>query len=262
MDWFSPKCPVTDKEKGWIERNLRWFLDEFGWRTVLEVAVVLPEPEFFPDPYDGSYDCVRRLVDRVCGYMRLDPGRVTLEIFEDPGRAIYDSGFPLGRGGSFRGPAGEYVGDLGIESGIIRIESSLLDQADSLIATIAHELGHLILLGEGRLTGREKDQEELTELLTVFYGLGVIKANAVFTRHDSWRSSLLGYLPEAMYGQALASFAWMRNEKKPAWAGYLDRPVRADFKQALRYLQKSRDTELPVLGLDQVWQDFFKGLPE
>ena len=79
MAWFSPKCPVTDNEKAWVEHNLLWFLEQFGQQTFLDVNVILPTPAFFPDPFKGSEECVRRLVDRVCGYMQVAPHRVTKE---------------------------------------------------------------------------------------------------------------------------------------------------------------------------------------
>ena len=48
------------------------------------------------------------------------------------------------------------------------------------VAVIAHELAHVLLLGNGYLGGHEKDHEELTDLLTVFSGLGIFTANAAF----------------------------------------------------------------------------------
>ena len=46
----------------------------------------------------------------------------------------------------------------------------------------------------------------------------------------------------AMYGYALALRAWQRKEARPTWKRYLKPGVRAEFEQALRFLQhESRD---------------------
>jgi len=48
----------------------------------------------------------------------------------------------------------------------------------SLVATMAHELGHVILLGGNLLTHDTPDQEPMTDLLTGFTGLGIFTANS------------------------------------------------------------------------------------
>ena len=51
--------------------------------------VVLPRPEYFPDPFRGTAEDASRMLDRVCGYMDIDPGTVELSFYQDrnrPGR--------------------------------------------------------------------------------------------------------------------------------------------------------------------------------
>jgi hypothetical protein len=80
----------------------------------------------------------------------------------------------------------------------------------ALVATIAHELGHTLLLGDGRISSRREDHEPLTDLLTIFFGIGIFSANAAFdsTQEDQgqygyMRTTRLGYLTEPMYGYGL-----------------------------------------------------------
>jgi hypothetical protein len=103
------------------------------------------------------------------------------------------------------------------------------------------------------LRGDERDHEDLTDLVTVFLGLGIISANAAFRfqqwqspSQQGWRVSRQGYLSEPMYGYALASYAWMRGERRPAWATYLAPDLRRYYQQALKYLHETGDTVLPV----------------
>ncbi len=115
-----------------------------------------------------------------------------------------------------------------------------------LVATAAHELGHVILLGGNLMSRDTSDHEPMTDLLTIFLGLGIFTANsaAQFKQFQSdrkigWSMQRLGYLPEPVFGYALAKFAVERSEKKPAWARHLSANVRADFKNSTRWLDEN-----------------------
>jgi hypothetical protein len=111
----------------------------------------------------------------------------------------------------------------------------------ALAATIAHEIGHVRLLGEGRVSPDRPDGEQLTDLTAVFFGFGVFSANAAFDySRDSrgWRSSTLGYLGERLLAFGLACCAFRRGEQAPAWATALDTNPRVYLKQGLRYLER------------------------
>jgi hypothetical protein len=85
----------------------------------------------------------------------------------------------------------------------------------------------------------QPDQEQLTDLSTVFFGLGVFTANAAFDYsqdHRGWQTSQLGYLGERLFGYALAYYAWLRTEETPAWTNQLDTNPAAYMRQGLRYL--------------------------
>jgi len=44
--------------------------------------------------------------------------------------------------------------------------------------TALHELGHVLLLADGKISKDRKDHEHLTDLLTVWLGLGIFTANS------------------------------------------------------------------------------------
>jgi hypothetical protein len=50
---------------------------------MLESRVILPTPEFFPDPYSKDPASAEMMFKQVCGYMRVDRGPVRFEIFAD-----------------------------------------------------------------------------------------------------------------------------------------------------------------------------------
>jgi hypothetical protein len=112
--------------------------------------------------------------------MGLDPGCVELSLYDDQSPLAGQPNFE----GQWQGTAGLYHP----EGGRFRVWVELENLADPLgmVATMAHELGHVHLLGHGRISGEAEDHEPLTDLLTVFFGLGVITANPVI-REQSWQ---------------------------------------------------------------------------
>lgn len=238
MFWSTPKCPVDDDDKAWLEASMEWLLDEFGADTFRNVTVVLPTDEFFPDSYYGDEDDVWALVERACGYMEVNPDSIELDFFDNPHGDLQKNVQWLES--TYDGASGHYQKRR--NKFVVSLATSQLADPMSLVATIAHELGHVRLLGEARLSAGFEDHEPLTDLLTVFFGFGVFTANSSFSFQQSdtgWRTGSQGYLTEEMLGYALALFALMRGERNPAWSKYLDGSVKTYFKDGHRYLEKT-----------------------
>jgi hypothetical protein len=90
----------------------------------------------------------------------------------------------------------------------------------------------------------DEDHEQLTDLLTVYLGFGVITANAVVFEQNwtlgnwsGWRMKRSGYLDMRTFGYALAKFSLSRGEQKVAWLKDLRPDVRHAFQESLRILQ-------------------------
>src|SRR6185503_8713139 len=105
-----------------------------------------------------------------------------------------------------------------------------------------------------RITREDRHHEDLTDLITVFLGLGIFNANASFQfsqwtsySHQGWSTSRAGYLSEEMFAYALACYARLRNDPKPQWAKHLSMNVAAHFKTCLKYLAKGGETKLKIL---------------
>lgn len=243
MFWTTPKCPLDDESRQWVDESFRWLIEELSPEIVRDVPVVLPEERFFPDPYDGSRRSIRKMVDRVCEYMDVDPESIEVRFFE---------GESVGRIHPLASPESEETHPLGIyrmkPSGkySISLNTDQANNPEMMVATIAHELGHVILLGEGRLDDDFPDHEPMTDLLTVAYGFGVFSANSSFVfeqwtnaQFQGWRAGGAGYLTEEAYAYSLALFAHFRSERKPAWTRHLKTNVRAYFKQSAKFIERN-----------------------
>jgi hypothetical protein len=241
MAWLRPRCPVSDRERDWIEENMQWLRGEFG-DDRLTAPVTLPTKDFFPPPFSGSDADVLGVVTAVARYMGAT-GEVLVAFTDD-----YDHAQQLARlmPGGFRvhGAAGAYRDHGG--SAIVTLDRSGSREPARLLAVIAHEVGHVRLLGEGRIDTGRADHEPLTDLATVYLGMGVFTANAAFSfgtvggsglEATGWRAQRLGYLTEQMFGYALARWALMRGQPDPDWARYLDTNPRVYMKQAIRHIR-------------------------
>jgi hypothetical protein len=220
---------------------------------MLEAKVILPTPEHFPDPYDGTPAAAELLFSRVCSYMKVDRGSVELEVFADETEGLREI-LPYWTGDAQKHAAGMYVDDDDEENArtetrsmVVAIRSTQLKDPLALVATVAHELGHVTLLGGRLLDPRTPDHEPLTDLLAVFLGLGIFSANSAARfkqyqdeRRQGWSMQRLGYLPEQVYGYALAKFALGRGEHKPEWVKHLSTNVRTYFKQSRAWLEKNQ----------------------
>ncbi len=231
FDWLGPKCPLDTYEKMWTECRMRWLVEKLGLDRLVGAEVILPEHRYFPDPYSGTPADAQRIFDRVCGYMKLDPDRFDLQVLADD---------------AIEGAVGLY--SQGERPQIVLAYAQLSDP-ERLVATIAHELAHDILLGGGLITASEQDHEPLTDLVPVFLGLGLFTANAPVRdrsySQNNWHYFKIdrqGYLSSCILGYALALFAFVRGEAKPSWVRYLRPDAGEPLKKGLRYLLKTGDS--------------------
>lgn len=240
--WRSaPICPITDEDRDWIDQSLGWLASEFGIHRLRSVPVITPTSEYFPNPYAGSDEDAGEIFSSICRWMGVDASTVELAFFSEDEPPILN---PLAMGTIQRsGATGLYFSPKDEGVMVVAIEDRTLDDPVVLVATMAHELSHVHLLGGHRVSAEDEFHEPLTDLLTVFLGLGVFTANSAFRfsqwldgSTQGWQASKHGYLPEPMIGYAMACFAWLRGESKPDWVQDLAYNVQVYFKKSLRYL--------------------------
>jgi hypothetical protein len=252
---FSPKLPITDEDRQWVDEGFERLDTMLGRRRILEATVVLPSAEHFPDPYDATPVAAERLFCRVCAFMKVDRSQIEFEIFPDETEELREI-LPSWHSTQGKSAAGLYVhptkegsskegGNVGSRM-VVALKSTLLKDPLSLVAASAHELGHVILLGGGLIERDTPDHEPMTDLLTVYLGFGIFTANSAARfkqfqeeRRIGWSMQKLGYLPEEVYGYALAKFAAVRGEDKGEWTKHLSTNVRAYFKSSAAWLNKN-----------------------
>lgn len=232
--WFTVESPLTEEQRAWIDGRFEWLRNAFG-DGPLHVPTVTPSDDHFPERYTASPEDAERLLSRLCEHMSVDRNRLDFQLYISENADDVVAAFRSSR--AHQGYA------LGVfeqtESRInIWLEGSRLNDATTVVSTLAHELGHVLLLADGRCSHEAPDHEPLTDLLTVFFGLGIFTANSTirsvnwrYGNWEGWSIARQGYLtmPEVAY--ALALYCHARGEMPPAWQRFL----RSDMRALLRY---------------------------
>ena len=236
----KPKCPIDEETRIWIDERMEWLVDQFGREQLRKTTVIEPTLDYFPEPYEATEECIDALFVLMCQYMQVDPQRVTLQFYDDYSPVMDQSDGINDFQNRSAGLYNEADGTMNVWLNV-----RILEDPPAVAATMAHELGHVHLLGDRRISQEEEDHEAVTDLLTVFFGLGVLSANAAlrdsnthYGNWESWSVARQGYLTMDAFGYALAWFARERFETAPDWARHLRLDVHSAFKAATKYLAK------------------------
>jgi hypothetical protein len=230
--------PLDLELRKYFENNFLWLIQEFPEPTIESRRILTPSTSDFPIKWNKSRENANEALQVICDQMQVDPKVIELDFHENNPKEI-DMGTSvifLESDPDNTEAVGLYHKDPASGIYIISLDESLLERPDCLIATIAHELSHVKLLGEKNL---EQNDEMLTDLTTVVFGLGIFNANCAFQFYnqiDRWGHSNLGYLKIEEWAYALALLAFIRHEDEPPWKQFLSKTIKSDFEKCLRYM--------------------------
>lgn len=237
------KLPITEEDKVWIDEDLKWLQVEFGKEHFMEIRTVTPTQDFYNRTFDGTEKDAEFILERTMELMNIQNVNIRLDFFSDSPVKMVDGTIlttPADINGSWESASGTY--EQTENETIISIEIEQLKNPISLIATISHELAHLILLGENRI---EENDEFLTDLTAITYGFGIFIGNSRFNFSSfntnegyGWRSSNQGYLPEQIIAYAMAWLSKERSEKTD-YNQFLKKSMKKYFDQSFEWLMEN-----------------------
>lgn len=236
-------CPIPEENRIWMEEAFTWLLDQFDREKVITRKILRPVTDDFPVTFNQTEDDAYALLPLIASQMEIDPALIELDFYD---QSLMEFGSAAGKIFSQQTPGEKYSAGLyrnRQSQGKFRvsIEAAQLKNTENLVATLAHEFAHIKLIGEKRIT---ENDEYLTDLVPVIFGLGIFNANASFrfyTSNESWGYQQQGYLKQQDWGYALALYAFIRNESEtPAWIDFLAPNIRSDFKKSAAFLTKHR----------------------
>ena len=243
---YPNRCPISHDNRIWLEKSFSLLLDIFDKEKIRHSKILIPGHSNFPIKYNGNTQTAFDTLKIVAGQMEVEFDEIQLNLYDEGVNAI-STGSPWGRSIflhsdiSGKGSAGLYWGKQADNKYHIGLERRKLTQPENMVATLAHELAHIKLLGKSKI---KTNDEKLTDLTTVIFGIGIFNANAAFQIIKSgdsigWRK--IGYLTQMEWGYALSLLAYIREEKKPNWIEYLTLNVKEEFKQGERFIENNKD---------------------
>jgi len=233
----QPNCPLSEDNRLWIEHAFIWLAQEFGEEKLKQKPFIFPDTRFFPFAYDGSKNSVEHTAEIVARQMDIDMNEVNLHVYAEGMQKVDGSRIYVQSDEKSGLAAGKYLGkdeDTGKYN--ILIEEKSLRDPERMVAVLAHEFAHIKLLGDKII---DENDEHLTDLLTVVYGLGIFNAIVAFreyTTTNSWGWSSIGYLKQQEWGYALALYTYYHDIKDGSWKKFLPLNIKADVQKSEEYI--------------------------
>ena len=231
--------PIPDASREWIENSFKWLIDRFGEQNIRTRRILTPHHSDFPIRYNGQPSTAQETLNIVATQMEVDPASIHLELY-DEGNVVLSGDIYLKQYQTLNYAAGRYFGKEEDGKYHIWLEQRQLNQPEKMVATLAHEIAHIKLLGEGAI---EKNDEPLTDLTTIVFGLGIFNANACFQFYkgfDGSGHSSLGYLTQQEWGYGLALLALFRKEPEADWIQLLTKNIRSDIAKSIEYIMENK----------------------
>lgn len=247
---FSKKknneCPIDKEMRLWMENAILWLATQFGHNNIATKPMLHPTHEHFPIRYDGSQESLIPTLEIVAGQMEIDMNEISIHIYEQTiqevtgnyGNTIWTE---VDKSSEEKLSSGLYLGKNEQGKFEILIEKKNLTDPEGLVATLAHEFSHIKILGEKRL---DFNDENLTDLTPVVFGLGIFNANSSFKEYKSFNGyghSSIGYLKQKEWGYALALYSFFREEQNPDWSKFLTPNIESDFKKSMAFIYANTD---------------------
>ncbi|MBN2535949.1 MAG: hypothetical protein JXB88_23925 [Spirochaetales bacterium] len=236
MSFFKSRhLPVDDEAGEWVENTGMMIFRLFGLNYLKAKPIIYPDMIFSGMEYKGREADVDFLVFQISHIMDIHAGSIRIEYTSGEAHEKVLNNFSFAPT-SFSGTAGTYNEEAEGFQVVYKIslKRTLLKRPAHLIAVIIHELSHLKLEGERRIY---ETDEELTDLLSVFFGLGIFSANAVMPVTSSDGLSKLGYLTPSLYGYALALWVLYKDADDKKIIPFLTSTVKDVFKKSVRYIR-------------------------
>ena len=218
---------LTEDQRQWIHWRMDWLCENFGEALLENAKVAIPNGSQFAQIFSSqslgpseSAELALDYLKRLCHWLDCDSSQYHLDVSNDPQRWS---------------AANE-----------IAIDSAALANRPNLLALLAHELSFAQLLEHTELKPDAEDIEGLADLMGVFFGLGVVLSAAAPSDERSDDAYFEICLSPAMLAYALALFAELRGEAKPAWAGELHGELLEGFYDSQYYLEQLDEATVPA----------------
>ena len=241
--------PVLDEESvEWLFGIYAWALKNFDAHVFYnETILVVPSNEYFPGREDSIDGMAALMFDKVKEYAglkhwpcRLEPLSTSCQT-ETPGIMLQ---------GALRGSAGIIAENVAEENRLpVRYDPRQVTNPEAMIASFAHTLAdYLASMAAEPPPGSEENWPQVTEILAVFMGFGLMFANSAFVYRNvacgscqPRRIERRSYLSQYDTTYALAIFSVLKGIPNQQVLKHLKKSLRPYYKKAVKDILRHSD---------------------
>lgn len=238
--------PLNEERRLSIDDAFLYLIELFGEQLLHQKTLLTAHDEIFPESIHDLSEIIP-LTKTIAKIMDIDPDLLEIGFFEAGIRETHPKTGDIVYYEK-KGYTGLYHSKNENGKFVVTLSDDIHHDMDLLIATIAHEFAHIKLLGENRIA---ENSEELTDMLTLIYGLGLFAANMSFKFEKysgGWKHSKQGYLHQTDWGYLFALYMYVRKEEDPTWLRHLNKTVARDCQRASGFIRKNKNKVLQPLS--------------
>jgi hypothetical protein len=210
------ELPSADERERLLD-GLARLVRQRGFEQLVGHPILLPQPKYFPDPWEEGPRGVVVLLRRLLHYAGLEDFRVHVTVYDNEEHTQYDTR------GVGHGAAGAAAWFAGIDGEVCRfgVERRELRHVDELVGTLGHEVAHAYRAHHSLIVSDSRVEEQLTDLTAVYLGFGVFLLNSSSSFKTGgysesgqqllWEKRARGYLTPARIAFLLATQSVVRN---------------------------------------------------
>jgi tetratricopeptide (TPR) repeat protein len=233
---------LTPEDKQWIDGTIGWLIQTFGMNHLAKCPFILPNSNNFPNQHFTEETNFKELLLKICHYWEVDPDEIFINFFDDLYLQQWENIAPIG---NINSASGFFYKHLTTEKKryTIQLAKSNLQIPELLIAILAHEIGHVKLIGGNFVEKSAPDMEALTDLSTIFFGFGIFIANTSQLSSANWIRRT-GYLPDSIISYTNALLCYITNTDATEFEPYFNKNTKLLFIGDYNYLINTNDTPL------------------
>jgi tetratricopeptide (TPR) repeat protein len=229
---------IADADKHWVEENLRWLIEVYGYPNKEEEAVLLT-PKFFPATLSEEHVSAANLSADLCELFGLSRDIISIEIFTD----LRDSNnIPYGVEGTSTGCETE------ITDGAYKIlvANALHKNPERLLHCLVIEFIRIRLTeSQVKFDAGGDDTTLFLYLAGIYFGFGVLLARDLYQvgrSHQGMWETTWHYgspMPDNVMAFSLATYANLTGDNTPEWRNEFKPAFKKLLERALMYVQEN-----------------------
>ncbi len=247
---FKSKPLLDDTTVQWLFDCYGWALQQFDAHGLQsESLLVLPNDRFFPGRANSAEGMANLIFDKVKEYAGVSHWPTSLI---DVSRSTSWAPEQFVHYGTQRGSNGVMPGAVDESQRLLVIfDPAMVNNPEAMIASLSHQLAHyLVSLAKEPPPGGEQNRAQVTEVLAVFLGFGLMFANSAFNVRIPRCGSCApqpvdrqSFLSQYDTAYALAIFCVLKSIPNRAVLPHLKGSLRGFYKKAVKEVL-ANDAEL------------------